>query len=130
MDSVSFHPNAPLTMLPNALIASCSMPAGTLGAGLGAAVGAGAGGGVCCAAANPLPKAENRTAADTTTKRVLIQVQRYPILPRFHLVRLAATVMLIRPAEHAPFEVFMLRRSEASHFVPDVFVFPGGTLDA
>lgn len=38
--------------------------------------------------------------------------------------------MLIRPAEHAPFEVFMLRRSEASHFVPDVYVFPGGTMDA
>ena len=45
------------------------------------------------------------------------------------MIRLAATVMLVRPAEHAPFEVFMLRRSEASHFVPDVYVFPGGTLD-
>ena len=37
--------------------------------------------------------------------------------------------MLVRPA-HDEFEVFMLRRSEASHFVPDVYVFPGGTLDA
>lgn len=37
--------------------------------------------------------------------------------------------MLVRPASQAGFEVFMLRRSEASHFVPDVFVFPGGTLD-
>ncbi len=46
------------------------------------------------------------------------------------MVRLAATVMLVRRAEHAPFEVFMLRRSEASHFVPDVYVFPGGTVDA
>ncbi len=46
------------------------------------------------------------------------------------MVRLAATVMLVRPAGVAGFEVFMLRRSEASHFVPDVYVFPGGTLDA
>lgn len=46
------------------------------------------------------------------------------------MIRLAATVMLVRPSEGSPFEVFMLRRSEASHFVPDVYVFPGGTLDA
>lgn len=45
------------------------------------------------------------------------------------MVRLAATVMLVRPAGSAGFEVYMLRRSEASHFVPDVYVFPGGTLD-
>jgi 8-oxo-dGTP pyrophosphatase MutT (NUDIX family) len=38
--------------------------------------------------------------------------------------------MLVRPAGGTGFEVFMLRRSEASHFVPDVYVFPGGTLDA
>lgn len=37
--------------------------------------------------------------------------------------------MLVRPAEGEGLEVFMLRRSEASHFVPDVYVFPGGTLD-
>lgn len=37
--------------------------------------------------------------------------------------------MLVRPASTS-FEVFMLRRSEASHFVPDVYVFPGGTVDA
>jgi 8-oxo-dGTP pyrophosphatase MutT (NUDIX family) len=37
--------------------------------------------------------------------------------------------MLVRPASQR-FEVFMLRRSEASHFVPDVYVFPGGTVDA
>lgn len=37
--------------------------------------------------------------------------------------------MLVRPAGNAGLEVFMLRRSEASHFVPDVYVFPGGTLD-
>lgn len=37
--------------------------------------------------------------------------------------------MLVRPAAGTGLEVFMLRRSEASHFVPDVYVFPGGTLD-
>ena len=37
--------------------------------------------------------------------------------------------MLVRPAAGGGFEVFMLRRSEASHFVPDVYVFPGGTVD-
>jgi 8-oxo-dGTP pyrophosphatase MutT (NUDIX family) len=35
--------------------------------------------------------------------------------------------MLARPAG-ARFEIFMLRRSEASHFVPDAYVFPGGTV--
>lgn len=46
------------------------------------------------------------------------------------MVRLAATVMLVRPSgDEAAFEVYMLRRSETSHFVPDVYVFPGGTLD-
>ncbi len=45
-------------------------------------------------------------------------------------MRLAATVMLVRPAEGAGgFDVFMLRRSAQSVFVPDVYVFPGGTLD-
>jgi 8-oxo-dGTP pyrophosphatase MutT (NUDIX family) len=38
--------------------------------------------------------------------------------------------MLVRPAGAKGLEVFMLRRSEASHFVPDVYVFPGGTLDS
>jgi 8-oxo-dGTP pyrophosphatase MutT (NUDIX family) len=42
-------------------------------------------------------------------------------------MRLAATVMLARPAG-ARFEIFMLRRSERSHFVPDAYVFPGGTV--
>ena len=37
--------------------------------------------------------------------------------------------MLVRPRGETGFEVFMLRRSEASHFVPDVYVLPGGTLD-
>jgi len=34
--------------------------------------------------------------------------------------------MVVRPAS-ARFEVFMLRRSESSHFVPNAYVFPGGT---
>jgi 8-oxo-dGTP pyrophosphatase MutT (NUDIX family) len=41
-------------------------------------------------------------------------------------VRLAATVILARP----PFEVYLARRSAASAFAPDAFVFPGGTLEA
>jgi len=51
-----------------------------------------------------------------------------PVIPRP-----AATVMVVRPAEEsAPdgsYEVFMVRRSTKSTFVPDVFVFPGGSLD-
>ena len=39
----------------------------------------------------------------------------------------AASVMLLR--DGAPFEVLMLRRSEGSSFVPNAWVFPGGTLD-
>lgn len=45
------------------------------------------------------------------------------------MVRLAATVMLARPAGEVGFEVLMLRRSQESHFAPDAYVFPGGTLD-
>jgi 8-oxo-dGTP pyrophosphatase MutT (NUDIX family) len=37
--------------------------------------------------------------------------------------------MLVRPTGEKRFEVLMLRRSESSHFVPDVYVFPGGTLE-
>ncbi len=45
------------------------------------------------------------------------------------MIRLAATVMLVRPAGEKRFEVYMLRRSETSHFVPDAYVFPGGVLE-
>jgi 8-oxo-dGTP pyrophosphatase MutT (NUDIX family) len=45
-------------------------------------------------------------------------------------VRLAATVMLLRPADGGAPEVFLLRRSERSAFAPAAYVFPGGTLDA
>lgn len=44
-------------------------------------------------------------------------------------MRLAATVMLVRPSKGADFEVFMLRRSAQSAFAPDAYVFPGGTID-
>jgi 8-oxo-dGTP pyrophosphatase MutT (NUDIX family) len=43
--------------------------------------------------------------------------------------RPAASVILARPAGDGV-EVFMLRRSSRSSFVPDAYVFPGGTLDA
>jgi 8-oxo-dGTP pyrophosphatase MutT (NUDIX family) len=42
--------------------------------------------------------------------------------------RPAASVILARPSDDG-FEVFMLRRSSRSSFVPDAFVFPGGTVD-
>lgn len=42
--------------------------------------------------------------------------------------RPAASVILARPSAGG-FEVFMLRRSSRSSFVPDAFVFPGGTMD-
>jgi 8-oxo-dGTP pyrophosphatase MutT (NUDIX family) len=43
-------------------------------------------------------------------------------------MRLAATVILAREAEGG-LEVLMLRRSSASAFMPDAYVFPGGTVD-
>ena len=46
------------------------------------------------------------------------------------MLRLAATVMLLRQSERMPLQAFMLRRSAASHFVPEAYVFPGGTLEA
>jgi len=44
-------------------------------------------------------------------------------------VRLAATVMLVRPGASYDIELFLLRRSASSSFVPDAFVFPGGTVE-
>lgn len=43
-------------------------------------------------------------------------------------MRLAATVMLVRDGLDG-LEVLMVRRSSASAFAPDAFVFPGGTVD-
>ena len=46
------------------------------------------------------------------------------------MIRPASTVMLVRPGvSTTSYEVFMLRRSAKSAFAPDVFVFPGGTVD-
>ncbi|HEV7178988.1 MAG TPA: NUDIX domain-containing protein [Candidatus Baltobacteraceae bacterium] len=46
-------------------------------------------------------------------------------------MRLAATVMLVRPNVQASgIEVLMVRRSTQSAFAPDAFVFPGGTVDS
>jgi len=44
--------------------------------------------------------------------------------------RLAATILLLRDREAGgPLEVLMLKRSAESHFMPSVWVFPGGSLD-
>ncbi|MDP9024487.1 MAG: hypothetical protein M3N13_03805 [Candidatus Eremiobacteraeota bacterium] len=45
------------------------------------------------------------------------------------MIRLASTVMMLRAHRTEGFEVFMLRRSARSAFAPDVYVFPGGTVD-
>ncbi|TAM62148.1 hypothetical protein EPN52_01065 [bacterium] len=47
-----------------------------------------------------------------------------PLVPRP-----AATIMVVRPRD-GRLQVFMLRRSAASAFVPDAYVFPGGALEA
>lgn len=44
-------------------------------------------------------------------------------------LRPASTVILVRDAPDG-IEVFMLRRSAQSRFLPDAYVFPGGTVDA
>lgn len=44
--------------------------------------------------------------------------------------RLAASVILARPAAGGGFEAYMTRRSARSGFAPDAFVFPGGVVDA
>jgi 8-oxo-dGTP pyrophosphatase MutT (NUDIX family) len=50
---------------------------------------------------------------------------------RVHEVpRLAATVMLVRDLAPRGIEVFVVRRSARSAFMPDAYVFPGGALDA
>jgi 8-oxo-dGTP pyrophosphatase MutT (NUDIX family) len=42
--------------------------------------------------------------------------------------RLAATVILLRPAEPRGFEVFLTRRAEGMAFLGGMYCFPGGTL--
>ena len=50
------------------------------------------------------------------------EVPATPVVPRP-----AATVMVVRPAPDE-YEVFMVRRHQASKFAADVYVFPGGTV--
>lgn len=46
-------------------------------------------------------------------------------------IRLSASIILIREPDRSadPFEVFVLRRGEASSFMPGRYVFPGGALE-
>src|SRR5579859_6295222 len=44
--------------------------------------------------------------------------------------RLASTVMLLRETAQAGLEVFLVRRVVQSEFMPDVYVFPGGSVSA
>jgi len=41
----------------------------------------------------------------------------------------AATVILLRERDHAPFEFFLMRRHRKQNFMASAFVFPGGRLD-
>jgi len=47
-----------------------------------------------------------------------------PVTPRP-----AATILLLRDADHGP-EVLMTRRSLKASFAPGAYVFPGGVVDA
>ena len=42
----------------------------------------------------------------------------------------ASTVVLLRPAEEVPFEVFFVKRHGKARFMANTFVFPGGRMDA
>ena len=44
------------------------------------------------------------------------------------VVRQAATVVVLRPSEHAP-QILMVRRTRGASFMPGAFVFPGGRVD-
>ncbi len=70
-----------------------------------------------------------RTAATAATTRDFIVTKRTSEAARFPTVRLAASVMLMRPAPEGP-QVLMLRRSAESPFMPGAFVFPGGAVDS
>jgi 8-oxo-dGTP pyrophosphatase MutT (NUDIX family) len=49
-----------------------------------------------------------------------------PIAP----LRPAATVVVLRPGDAAPFEVLMVRRNDKVAFMAGAYVFPGGRVDA
>jgi 8-oxo-dGTP pyrophosphatase MutT (NUDIX family) len=99
----------------------------TIDAAAGGMVGCGAGV-VCAAAGNTGASMRDRTAAAAAVTRVFIVMERTPVDSRFPPMRLAATVMVVRQADGG-LEVFLLRRSSKSAFMPDAFVFPGGTVD-
>lgn len=68
-----------------------------------------------------------REATDKSRFHIASTQPQQDVVP---IVRLASTVMLVRPSHQGPcYEVFMLRRSSESAFAPDAFVFPGGTVD-
>jgi 8-oxo-dGTP pyrophosphatase MutT (NUDIX family) len=56
--------------------------------------------------------------------RGVLDGQAQPVTPRD-----AATVMLLRPAAGAGFEVYMLLRQSSMAFAPGAYVFPGGSVD-
>lgn len=49
--------------------------------------------------------------------------------PAIPPVRPAATVVVLRPAAHAPFEVLLVRRNDSVAFMAGAHVFPGGRVD-
>jgi 8-oxo-dGTP pyrophosphatase MutT (NUDIX family) len=67
--------------------------------------------------------------SDDLTQRLIRQARRFaesgaaPVAPR-----LAATVMLLRPAG-AGFEVYLLRRNPSMAFASGMYAFPGGSVD-
>lgn len=52
-----------------------------------------------------------------------------PAAPESEAPKPAATVILVRPAAEAPFEVFLVQRHARSQFMANAFVYPGGRLD-
>jgi len=66
-----------------------------------------------------------RTVAGGYPARVIdLDPSRPPATPRD-----AATLILLRPSAHAPFETFLVKRHARSGFMASAYVFPGGKLD-
>ncbi len=72
----------------------------------------------------PSPTPEPNTEPDAPPVAA-DQFSARPVTPR-----LAATTTLLRPAADGRVEVFLVRRHVQSDFAPDVFVFPGGSVNA
>jgi 8-oxo-dGTP pyrophosphatase MutT (NUDIX family) len=68
----------------------------------------------------------HRTAKSVPTSRNCMAMERPAAAPG-SAPRPAASVLLLRPAEHDPFEVFMVRRAARPPW-PHLRVFPGGTV--